>query len=46
MTRPVHARAEAARGVKGADLQGKPAELAMPTTLVQRTFAADRVLTY
>ena len=35
-----------ARGVTEADLEGKPAELALPSTLVQRTFAADRVLTY
>jgi len=35
-----------ARGVTDADLEGKPAEFAMPTTLVERAFAADRVLTY
>ena len=35
-----------ARGVTDADLEGKPAEFALPTVLVQRTFAADRVLTY
>lgn len=35
-----------ARGVTEADLDGKPAELAMPTRLVELTFAADRVLTY
>ena len=35
-----------ARGVSEADLDGKPAELAMPTRLVELTFAADRVLTY
>lgn len=35
-----------ARGVGPDDLEGKPAELAMPTRLVQLTFAADRVLTY
>lgn len=35
-----------ARGVTESDLDGKPAVLAMPSTLVERTFAADRVLTY
>ena len=35
-----------ARGVTEADLDGKPAELALPTRLVELTFAADRVLTY
>lgn len=35
-----------ARGVGEADLDGKPAELAMPKKLVELTFAADRVLTY
>ena len=35
-----------ARGVGEADLEGKPAEFAMPTKLVQLTFDADRVLTY
>lgn len=35
-----------ARGVSESDLAGKPAELAMPTKLVQLTFEADRVLTY
>lgn len=35
-----------ARGVTDADLEGMPAEFAMPTTLVERAFAADRVLTY
>ncbi len=35
-----------ARGVGEPDLDGKPAELAMPTRLVQLTFEADRVLTY
>jgi len=35
-----------ARGVTGADLEGKPAELAMPKVLVQLAFEHDRVLTY
>lgn len=35
-----------ARGVGEHDLDGKPAVMAMPSTLVERTFAADRVLTY
>jgi predicted peroxiredoxin len=35
-----------ARGVTAADLEGKPAELAMPDVLVRATFDADRVLTY
>ena len=35
-----------ARGVTDGDLEGKPAEFAMPTQLVQLTFAADRTLTY
>ncbi len=35
-----------ARGVGEADLTDKPAELAMPTKLVQLTFECDRVLTY
>lgn len=35
-----------ARGVVEADLQGKPAEFAMPKRLVQLTFDADRTLTY
>jgi predicted peroxiredoxin len=35
-----------ARGVAEADLQGKPAELAMPKRLVQLAFEADRTLTY
>ncbi len=35
-----------ARGVTDADLEGKPAEFAMPERLVQLTFEADRVLTY
>ncbi len=35
-----------ARGVGEADLEGKPAELAMPTKLVQLTFECDRILTY
>lgn len=34
------------RGVSEADLEGKPAEFAMPTRLVQLAFEADRVLTY
>lgn len=34
------------RGVAEADLEGKPAELAMPNRLVQLAFEADRVLTY
>ncbi|HKX76844.1 MAG TPA: DsrE family protein [Acidimicrobiia bacterium] len=35
-----------ARGVTEADLQGKNASFAMPSKLVELTFAADRVLTY
>jgi hypothetical protein len=35
-----------ARGVTEDDLMGKPAELAMPTRLVQLAFAADRNFTY
>lgn len=35
-----------ARGVTQQDLDGKPAEMAMPDRLVQLTFEADRVLTY
>ena len=34
------------RGVTEADLEGKPAQLAMPPRLVQLTFECDRVLTY
>jgi uncharacterized protein len=35
-----------ARGVGEADLENKPAEMAMPDRLVQLTFEADRTLTY
>lgn len=35
-----------ARGVTDGDLEGKPAEFAMPPKLVQLTFEADRTLTY
>jgi uncharacterized protein len=35
-----------ARGVSEDDLEGKPAEFAMPTKLVQLAFDADRSLTY
>ena len=35
-----------ARGVGAADLEGKPAERAMPKALVQLVFEHDRVLTY
>lgn len=35
-----------ARGVTEADLEGKPAEFAMPDRLVQLSFDADRTLTY
>lgn len=35
-----------ARGVVDRDLEGKPAEFAMPARLVQLTFEADRALTY
>jgi predicted peroxiredoxin len=35
-----------ARGVTDRDLDGKPAEFAMPKRLVQLTFDADRALTY
>ena len=34
------------RGVSEADLEGKPAEFAMPPRLVQLAFVADQVLTY
>ena len=34
------------RGVTPADLEGKPAEMAMPKVLVQLAFEHDRVLTY
>jgi predicted peroxiredoxin len=35
-----------ARGVSPDDLEGKPAEMAMPKVLVQLAFEHDRVLTY
>lgn len=35
-----------ARGVTESDLEGKNATFAMPSKLVELTFAADRVLTY
>jgi uncharacterized protein len=35
-----------ARGVEEPDLEGKPAELAMPNKLVQLAVESDRVLTY
>lgn len=35
-----------ARGVIEADLEGKPAELAMPNRLVQLSLEADRMFTY
>lgn len=35
-----------ARGVSAADLEGKPAEMAMPDRLVQLAFDSDRTLTY
>ena len=35
-----------ARGVTEEDLEGKPAEFAMPTRLVQLAFEADRSFTY
>ena len=35
-----------ARGVDEHDLDGKPAELAMPKRLVQLAFEADRTFTY
>lgn len=35
-----------ARGVSESDLNGKPAEFAMPKRLVQLTFEPDRTLTY
>jgi len=35
-----------ARGVTDTDLDGKPAEFAMPDRLVQLAFEADRTLTY
>jgi len=34
------------RGVTAADLDGKPAEMAMPARLVQLIFEADRTVTY
>jgi hypothetical protein len=36
----------AGRGVTEAELEGKPAELAPPTRLVQLTLEHDRTLTY
>jgi predicted peroxiredoxin len=35
-----------ARGVAEADLDGKPAELAMPTVLLKLSLDADRMFTY
>jgi len=35
-----------ARGLRDADMEGKPVEPAMPTRLVQLAFESDRVLTY
>jgi predicted peroxiredoxin len=35
-----------ARGVTEADLEGKPAEMVMPTVLVRLALEHDRVLTY
>ena len=35
-----------ARGLTDADLQGKPAEFAMPNRLVELAFEADRTLIY
>lgn len=35
-----------ARGVTDADLEGKPAEFAMPQRLVQLIFEAERTVTY
>ena len=35
-----------ARGVTEDDLEGKPAEFAMPTLLVQLAFETDRIITY
>lgn len=35
-----------ARGVGEADLEGKPAEMAMPSRLVELAFEADRVISY
>jgi predicted peroxiredoxin len=35
-----------ARGVSPADLEGKPAEMAMPDVLVKLAFESDVVLTY
>lgn len=35
-----------ARGVTDDDLEGKPADFAMPNRLVQLAFAADRTFTY
>jgi predicted peroxiredoxin len=34
------------RGLEDADIEGKPAEMAMPNRLVQLALEADRVLTY
>ncbi len=35
-----------ARGVTASDLEGKPAQFAMPNRLVQLAFEADRTFTY
>jgi predicted peroxiredoxin len=35
-----------ARGLTQADIEGKPAEMAMPAVLVRLAFEHDRVLTY
>ena len=42
----VSGKSSQARGVDDEDLAGKPAEFAMPRSLVELTFDADRVLTY
>lgn len=42
----VSGKSSQARGVTAADLEGKPAEMAMPTRLVQLIFEADRTVTY
>jgi hypothetical protein len=42
----VSGQSSKARGVTVTDLDGKPAEMAMPGRLVQLAFEADRTLTY
>ena len=42
----VSGKSSKARGVTEDDLEGKPAEFAMPNRLVQLAFEADRAFTY